>query len=151
MAANTAGICASFKEDILSGGTAHVFGTDSFKAALYLVNESLSPATVTSWASGTPAGELTGTGYTAGGIAVTLPAAVIASDNLTAIVGATAVWSWSGLTSSGPFDTVLLYNSSKSNKAVGLFSLGGSQNITAGTLTLTMPAVGPTTALIQLA
>lgn len=150
--ANSAGICASFKEDILSGGTAHVFGTDAFKAALYLTSGSLTPATVTSWASGTPAGELAATGnYATGGIAVTLPAAVIASDNLTAIVGATAVWSWSNLTSSGAFDTVFLYNSSKSNKAVALFSLGGSQTITAGTLTLTMPAVGPTTALIQLA
>lgn len=148
--ANTAGVCASFKEDILSGGTAHVFGTDAFKAALYEVAGSLTPATVTSWASGTPADELTGTGYTAGGIAVTLPAAVIASDNLTAIVGATASWSWAGLTSAAAFDTALLYNSSKSNKAVALFNFG-SQTITAGTLTLTMPAVAPTTALIQLA
>jgi hypothetical protein len=48
------------------------------------------------------------------------------------------------------FDTVLLYNSTQSNKAIAVYTFG-SQTITAGTFTLTMPANTTTTALLRLA
>jgi len=48
------------------------------------------------------------------------------------------------------FDTVLIYNQTQSNKAVSVHTFG-SQTITAGTFTLTMPANTNTTALIRLA
>jgi hypothetical protein len=48
------------------------------------------------------------------------------------------------------FDTVLVYNSTQSNKAVSVHTFG-SQTITAGTFTLTMPSNTTTTALIRLA
>jgi len=45
---------------------------------------------------------------------------------------------------------VLLYNSTQSNKAVSVHTFG-SQTITAGTFTLTMPSNTTTTGLLRLA
>jgi len=47
------------------------------------------------------------------------------------------------------FDTVLIYNSSQSNAAVSVHTFG-SQTITAGTFTLTMPSNTTSTALLRL-
>ena len=47
------------------------------------------------------------------------------------------------------FDAVLIYNSTKSNKAVSVHTFG-SQTVTAGTFTLTMPSNTTSTALIRL-
>jgi hypothetical protein len=77
--ANTQAMATSFKNEVLLG--AHQFGAvtlvsrgsltsptkDSFKAALYLASASLGAATTAYSATG----EVSGTGYTAGGIAVT--------------------------------------------------------------------------------
>jgi hypothetical protein len=49
-----------------------------------------------------------------------------------------------------PFDTVLIYNSTQGDTAVSVHTFG-SQTITAGTFTLTMPANTTSTALIRLA
>jgi hypothetical protein len=48
------------------------------------------------------------------------------------------------------FDCVLVYNSTQSNKAISVHTFG-SQTITAGTFTLTMPSNTTTTALLRLA
>jgi hypothetical protein len=45
---------------------------------------------------------------------------------------------------------MLLYNSTQSNKAIAVYTFG-SQTITAGTFTLTMPANTTSTALLRLA
>lgn len=152
--ANTQAMCTQFKRDLLKG--LHAFGTaviragttvDSFKMALYL-------ATATRNASDTvynTTGELAATGnYTAGGAAVTN-----ATEPNTS--GTTAFWtpsasvSWANLTSSGAFDAALLYNDTSATKlAVAVFTFG-SQSITAGTLTLTMPTNDASTGLIRLA
>src|ERR1051326_2747924 len=72
--ANVQAICTSFKVDILNG--LHAFGAsviraattkDSFTAALYLASASLGAGT-TAYSS---SGEVSGAGYTAGGVAVT--------------------------------------------------------------------------------
>lgn len=151
----TAGICNSFKLDLLAGAAGspqqltHVFGTDVFKVALLLATNTLTPATVSNYSS-ISGSELAATGnYAAGGNVITLPAP--AANSNSAIVGATTAVSWANLTSSASFDGCLIYNSTKSGKAVGLYSFGGGQSITAGTLTLTMPAAAAGTALIEVA
>jgi hypothetical protein len=48
------------------------------------------------------------------------------------------------------FDAVLIYNSSQSNKAVSVHTFG-SQTVTSGTFTLTMPSNTTSTALLRLA
>jgi hypothetical protein len=122
---------------------------DTFKAALYLTSATLNASTTIYSATG----EVTGTGYTAGGVTVTNATAPIATNSsVTAGVGywtpsASIVYTTVTLTTS--FNTMLLYNSTQGNKAVSVHTFG-AQTITAGTLTLTMPTNSTTTALLRL-
>lgn len=156
--ANTQAMCTSFKVELLNA--VHQFGsptivsrtsltaptTDSFKAALYLTTATVDSTTTAYSATG----ELAATGnYTAGGIAVTAFAAP-SSTSTTAFTTPGGNLVWSNLTSSGAFDAVLIYNSTQNNKAVSVHTFG-SQTITAGTLTLTMPTNNSTSALLRLA
>jgi hypothetical protein len=124
--------------------------TDSFKAALYLASATINAATTVY----TVTGEVTGTNYVAGGVAVT-NATVPTATNSSATAGV-AYWTpsasitYTTVTLATAFDTVLLYNSTQGNTAVSVHTFG-SQTVTAGTFTLTMPANGTTTALIRLA
>lgn len=155
--ANTASLCTSFLAELMTG--THNFGVapiraattaDTFKGALYLASATYNAATTAYSATG----EVSGTGYTAGGVTVT-NATAPASTNTSSTAGvaywtASASLSYTTVTLSTAFDTVLIYNSTQSNKAVGVYTFG-SQTITAGTFTLTMPSNTTTTALIRLA
>jgi hypothetical protein len=145
-------MCTSFKGEILTGthnfGTAPTGGTgaaDTFKAALYLASATVN-ATTTAYSA---TGEVTGTGYTAGGINVTNATAPTTS-------GTTGYWTpsaslvYTTVTLTTAFDAVLIYNSTQSNKAVSVHTFG-SQTVTAGTFTLTMPANAAGTALLNIA
>jgi hypothetical protein len=149
---NTAAVCTSFKVDLLNG--IHAFGTtvvragtgaDSFKAALFLATGALGAGT-TAYST---TSEVSGTGYTAGGVAVTNGTAPTSSGT-TAYWTPSANFSWTTFTSSGSFDTCLLYNSTQSNKAVAVYTFG-AQSVTAGNFTLTMPTNAAGSALLQLA
>lgn len=150
--ANTAAMCTSFKSEILSG--IHALGTtvvragttaDALKMALYVTTGSIGAATTAYSATN----EVSGTGYTAGGATVTNATAPTTS-------GTTGYWTpsasvtWSTVTLATAFDGVLLYNSTQSNKAIACFNIG-SQTVTAGNLTLTMPTNDSTNALIRIA
>jgi len=150
--ANTQAMCTSFKGELLVGH--HNFGTgvvraattaDTFKAALYLDSATVNAAT-TAYSS---TGEVTGTGYTAGGVTVTFGTPPSTSGT-TAFVTPSASISYSAVTLSTAFDAVLIYNSTQSNKAVSVHTFG-SQTVTAGTFTLTMPVNDASTGLIRLA
>jgi len=163
--ANSTSMCTSFMSELMLGQ--HQFGTstivsrgsltspttDTFKAALYFASATVNAATTVY----TTTGEVTntsGTGYTAGGVTVTNGTAPT-SSNSSATVGTaywtpTASFSWTALTVTTAFDAVLLYNSTQSNKAVSVHNFG-SQTITAGTFTLTMPSNTTSTALLRLA
>ena len=150
--ANTQAMCTSFKGELLVGH--HNFGTgvvraattaDTFKAALYLATATVNAAT-TAYSS---TNEVTGTGYTAGGVTVTF-GTVPATSGTTAFVTPSASISYSAVTLSTSFDAVLIYNSTQSNKAVSVHTFG-SQTVTAGTFTLTMPVNDASTGLIRLA
>jgi hypothetical protein len=158
--ANTQAMCNSFKRELLNGE--HQFGAptlvsrtsltsptvDSFKAALYLVSATVNKST-TVYSS---TGEVTngsGSGYTAAGVAVTNGTAPTLSTD-TAVWTPTASFSWSAFTSSAAFDAVLIYNDTQGDKAVSVHTFG-SQNITAGTFTLTMPANSAGTAILNIA
>lgn len=154
--ANTQSMTTSFMGELMTA--THNFGTapiraattaDTFKAALYLTSATVNAAT-TVYSS---TGEVTGTGYTAGGVTVTNATAPIAT-NSSATAGV-AYWTpsasitYTAVTLSTAFDAVLIYNSTQSNKAVSVHTFG-SQTITAGTFTLTMPSNTTTTALLRL-
>lgn len=151
MSSNVQGACAVFKLGLMTGG--YYFGTgtvrsvgtaDTFKAALYYQGTGLGYATTVYSATG----EVSGSGYTAGGKTVTNATAPTTS-------GATAYWTpsaniqWTSLTISSNFDCWLLYDSTQSNAAVVVFTFT-PQTVTAGTFTITMPANAAGTALIQI-
>ena len=154
--ANTQSMCTSFMGELLTA--THNFGTaptrastaaDTFKGALYLTTATLNASTTAYSATG----EVSGTGYTAGGVTVTNATAPTSSN--TSTTAGVAYWTpsasltYTTVTLSTAFDTVLIYNSSQSNKAVSVHTFG-SQTVTAGTFTLTMPTNNTTNALIRL-
>jgi hypothetical protein len=150
--ANTQAMCTSFKGELLTG--THNFGTgvvraattaDTFKAALYLASATINASTT----AYTATGEVSGTGYSAGGVTVTFGTAPSTSGT-TAFVTPSASITYSSVTLSTAFDCVLIYNSTQSNKAVSVHTFG-SQTVTAGTFTLTMPTNDASTGLIRLA
>lgn len=147
--ANSAGVCTSFKQEVFCG--IHAFGTsvvragtgaDSYKMALYTPTATIGPATT----AYTATGEVSSANYSAGGSAVT-------NGNQPATSGTTAYWTpsanitWS--TVSFTTDCALLYNSTQSNKSVCAFTFG-SQTVTSGNFTLTMPTNDSTNALLRL-
>lgn len=154
--ANTAAICNSFKEELMQGF--HVFEgvnpartintVDTFKLALYLASATYNYDTTAYSATGEVGNSGT---YSAGG-------ATLTNGNTVGIVtGASgkAYWtpsanvSFTGFSATA-FDAALLYNSSQSNRAVAVFTFG-SQTISSGTFTLTMPTNDGTTGLIRIA
>ena len=150
--ANTQAMCTSFKSEILTG--THNFGVapiraattaDTFKAALYLASGSQGAAT-TAYAV---TNEVTGTNYTAGGVSVT-NATVPTTSGTTAYWTPSASITYTTVTLTTAFDAVLIYNSTQSNKAVSVHTFG-SQTVTAGTFSLTMPTNGAGTALLNIA
>jgi hypothetical protein len=154
--ANTSAICTSFKNELMLG--AHQLGTvtivsrgsltspttDTLKAALYVTTGSIGAGTTAYSATN----EVSGTNYSAGGVTVTNATAPTTS-------GTTAYWTpsaaivYTTVTLSTAFDTVLVYNSTQSNRAILAYNFG-STTVTAGTLTLNMPSNTSSTALIQL-
>ena len=149
--ANTQSMCTSFMGELLTATHNFTPSTgDTFKAALYETTATYNAATTAYSTSG----EVTGAGYSAGGVTVTNGNAP-ASTNSSATAGV-AYWTpsasitYSSVTLTTAFDAVLIYNSSKSNKAVSVHTFG-SQTVTAGTFTLTMPTNNTTNALLRLA
>lgn len=150
--ANTQAMTTSFKGELLTAthnfGVAPTRGTttaDTFKAALYLASATINASTT----AYTVTGEVTGTGYTAGGVTVT-NATAPATSGTTAYWTPSASITYSSVTLSTAFDAVLIYNSTQSNKAVSVHTFG-SQTITAGTFTLIMPTNAAGTALLNIA
>lgn len=155
--ANTQALCTSFKVELLIGN--HQLGActltsrgsltaptkDTVKAALYLASATYNAATTAYSATG----EVSGTNYTAGGVTVTNATDPSASST-TAIWTPSASLAWTTVTLSTAFDAVLLYNSSQSNKAISVHTFG-SQTVTAGNFTLTMPTHDASNALIRIA
>jgi hypothetical protein len=160
--ANTQSMCTSFLGELMLAQ--HQLGAstitsrtsltsptvDTVKAALYLASATVNAATT----AYSVTGEVSGTGYTAGGVTVTNATAPTSTNaSSTAGVGywtPSASITYTTVTLSTAFDCVLVYNSTQSNKAISVHTFG-SQTITAGTFTLTMPSNTTTTALLRLA
>lgn len=152
----------SFLGQLLNG--AHQFGTptlvsrtsltsptvDVFKAALFLATGTRNAAST----AYSVTDEVAGAGYTAGGITVT-NATVPTATNSSATAGV-AFWTpsaslvYTTVTLTTAFDAVMIYNFTQNNTAVSIHTFG-SQTVTAGTFTLTMPTNNTTSALLRLA
>ncbi len=151
--ANTQAMATSFKTELLNAyhnftatNPARTVNTaDSFKAALFLASATINASTT----AFSTTGEVTGTNYTTGGVAISSWNAP-SSGGTTAFTTPAASITYTTVTLSTAFDCVLIYNNSQSNRAVSVHTFG-SQTVTAGTFTLTMPTNNSSTALIRLA
>jgi hypothetical protein len=135
--------CTSFKQELAQG--VHNFsavGGDAFKLALYTSAATLG-ATTTVY---TTTGEASGTGYSAGGIALTNVG--VATSGVIAYLSfvSPAVFTGVTLTCRG----ALIYNSSKSNKAVCVLDFGDDISALGQNLNVTFPPVNLTSAIIRI-
>jgi hypothetical protein len=133
------GQCTIFKKNCLSGLENFAVGTSYvYKIALYTANADLSYATT----AYTTAGEVVGTGYTAGGKTLTIIPPQTA--DLTAYLSfADLTWNPASFTARG----ALIYNST-TNAAVAVLDFGSDKTAT-NTFTVTFPTATATTAIIR--
>ncbi len=153
--ANTQAMCSSFKTELLQ--TYHNFSTtsparaaantpDTFKAALYLASATYNSTTTVF----STTGEVAGTGYSTGGVTITAWNLPTNGGTAVGYTTPTASITYTTVTLTTAFDAVLIYNNTQGNRAVSVHTFG-SQTVTAGTFTLTMPTNNSTSALIRLA
>lgn len=137
----TQAVANQFKSDLWIG--LHLWGTDAFKMALFVAAATLD-ATTTAYAT---TNEVTGTGYTAGGTAITAVAPVISGATAYINISPNPSWTTATFTARG----TMLYNTSRTNKMLAVWDFGGDFTVTAGTFTLTMPAAAAATAILRIA
>jgi len=134
----------AFGSSVIRAGTTK----DSFKAALYLASATID-ATATAY---TVTGEVSGSGYTAAGIAVT-NATAPANTGGTGIVSfwtPSASLAFGTVTLATSFDCVMMYNDTAAGKNAVSVNTFGATTVTAATFTLTMPTNDLTTGFLRL-
>ena len=143
MAFSGSALCTSFKQEILVG--THNFTAtsgNSFKLALYTSSATLNASTT----AYTTSNEVSGTGYTATGAALT---SVTPTTS-----GTTAFCDFADLTFSSSTITAngaLIYNDTQSDKAVCTLAFGGDKTSTAGDFTIQFPTADASNAIIRIA
>lgn len=126
----TSAICNSYKKEILEG--VHL-STDTFKMALFTSSATLSASTT----AYSVTNEVSGTGYSAGGATLT--------GFTSGLSGSTAFLTFSDPSFSNSTITArgcMIYNSSRSNKAVAVFDFGQDVSSVNGTFTVDFPGSG---------
>jgi hypothetical protein len=129
----------SFKRQVLLGE--HDLDTDVLKIALYTDLANLGPDTTVYSATA----EVSGAGYTAGGEVLT-NVTVSQGNGIAYVDFDDPTWAGASFTTRG----ALIYNSSKSNKAVFVLDFGKNQTMVNEFFGIAMPANNPTFALIKL-
>ncbi len=117
--------------------------TDTFKIALYESTADLDKNTVTAY---TTTGEISGTGYVAGG--ATLTGVAMSRDGNTIIMDFDNP-SWPGATFSAA--AALVYNSTDADQAIAVLDLGGIISASAETFTIKLPLATSAQGAIRLA
>ena len=131
------GVCASFKEELFSG--THDFTGDTIKMALFDSTAELS-ANTTAYSD---TGEVSASGYTSGGSALT--PTVTRTGQQVEISFANVSWT-AEITARG----ALIYNASKSNKAIAVLSFGQNRSSVSGVFAVTMPSQGSDFPILKL-
>ena len=153
----TQAVCTSFKQELLQGihnftsgsggGTTTTTGSgNAFKMALYTSSATLAAST-TAYSS---TNEASGSGYTAGGAALTNVTPTTSST--TALTDfADLTWSSSTITARGG----LIYNSStaagSANTAVLVLDFGADKSSSSGDFTIQFPTADASSAIIRIA
>lgn len=139
----TTAMCTSFKVELLTGTHNFTASTgDTFKIALFTSAATLGAST-TAYST---TNEITGTGYTTGG--ATLTSVTPTTSGTSGICDfSDPSWTTATFTANG----ALIYNSSKSDKAVAVIAFGEDKSVSGGTFTITMPAAAAGTAIVEIA
>lgn len=138
---NVQAFCSSFMVDALDA--VHDLSVDTIKAALYRTTASLGAGTN----QYTTSGEVVGLNYVPGGV-------VVATANPPLSSGKTTYWTpsanivYSGVTLAVQFNAVMLYNASKLNKTLGIWTFTACV-VNSSTFTLRMPTNSPAAALLR--
>ena len=139
----TTAMCTSYKSELMQALHDHTASSgDTFKMALYTSSATLD-ATTTAYS---PTNEVTGTGYTAGGVNLT---------NVTPTTSGTtgfsdfadAVFSSVTITARGS----LIYNSTNGNRAVAVNDFSEDKTASGGDFTVTFPTPDASNAIIRIA
>ena len=125
----------SFKTELYTA--VHNLSTDTLKIALYTAAADLNESTTVYSATN----EVTGTGYVAGGVALT--GVTISSSGYTAYVDFADVVFGASVTAR----CALIYNVTQGNKSIAVLDFGSDK--TSANFTITMPANTATAALIR--
>lgn len=136
----TQAVCNSFKQEIFQG--IHDLEDDTIKLAFFTTSATLNAST-TAYST---TNESSGTGYTAGG--ETLANVTLAFDGNTLVVDADNITITGATFGAGG---ALLYNASKSNRAIGVFAFGTGINVYNGTLSIVWPTADSDNALLRIA
>jgi hypothetical protein len=134
------GLTNSFKQEMLQAGQNII--TDTLKMALYTAFSDIGALTT----AYTTTNEVTGTGYTAGGVVVT--GATLSTDTQTGTVYvdfANVSWPGANFTARG----ALIYNVTRSNKSIAVLDFGSDKIFSSVSNTVVMPENTATTALIR--
>lgn len=141
----TQSMCTSFKVGILDGDFDFGTGTtQTFKIALYTSSATLSAATT----AYTTSNEVTGTGYSAGGQALTISQVPTSSGTTAFIDFSDVTWSTATITARGAL--IYLANGT-TNPAVAVLDFGGDKTSTAGNFTIQFPAADASNAILRIA
>jgi hypothetical protein len=134
----TAGLTTSFKREVLLG--VHDFSVDVFKIALYTSSANLGPDTTVY----STTNEISGTGYVVGGNVLS-GITVQQGDGVGYVSFNDPTWSGTSFTTRG----ALIYNFTKSGKAVGVLNFGTDQTTVSQGFTIQLPTNNPETAVIR--
>lgn len=136
--ASTSGVCNSYKAELAQGIHA---AADVYKAAIFTSAATLNKATTVYAATN----EAAGAGYTAGG--QILAGFAVTLDGDTAVIDFTdPLWNPATLTGR----TMLIYNSSKANRAVAVYDFGIDITSSNGPWTVELPAATAAAGLLRL-
>lgn len=149
-------LCNSFKQELLEG--VHNFKSDgnSFKFAMFTNSQagndnlggssSTMDATVTAYSS-SASNEVSSSGYTAGGGALTNVVPSLKSTSTATTQFATLTFSGVTLTARG----ALIYNDTNSDKAVCVLDFGADKSASSGSFQINFPTNDASNALIRIA
>lgn len=148
-AGTTTAMCTSFKSELMQA--LHKFTAaagNSFKVALIKVTPTGTyGAASTNYSNITGnSDEVSGTGYTAGGAALTN---IDPTTSGTTAFADFADVSWT--TASFSTTAMMIYNTSSTNRSVSTHDFGGTQTVTAGTFTIVFPVADATNAILRIA
>lgn len=138
----------NFKVELPQG--VHNFGPispDTFKVALYTAAANIGPAT----AVYTPAGEVAGTGYVAGGNTLTISVTPTSGNNTSGVP--TSFWSFNNTSWPGATFTArgaLIYNSTKGNRSVTVLDFGSDKTVNNDTFQIIFPTPDANSAIVRI-